>query len=494
MVEHYMKRVVNLIQVVVIISIMAVSTITTSMPAFATPFSDLENHWAKSYIDMVSAHQVVSGYADGSFKPNKAIQRIEFIAIIVNAQGLVTRTPEIGEYWGQPYIEAALQSGLIVSNEYGTMDALTFSKNITREEMASIVVNAYIYSGGLMDSRVLNEVRTKLSDFDTVSPNYKDNAIASVALDFISGYSDGTFAPKNSANRAQAAVLSYKLLVKLGTITDALPENIILSKNKIKQGDLLTLSIYHVTSPTTIELVQNLYPEFKWFDAGGVIKGVIPTNYSTKPGVYALKFTNKETGNTSTRTIEIAQRDFRVQRLTIDTRIESSTKTDEGYAQYRKYFNPSRDISSPVPYYTEPFLLPTSGKLTTEFGESRYVNGVLTTYRHAGIDIAAPRNADVLSANTGKVVLAMPLIITGNSIVIDHGEGLFSVYFHLDKSFVAKGEMVKRGQLIGAVGSTGFSTGPHLHFTMSYYRFDIEPGFILYGESITKGNYLELMK
>ena len=91
-------------------------------------------------------------------------------------------------------------------------------------------------------------------------------------------------------------------------------------------------------------------------------------------------------------------------------------------------------------------------------------------------------------------MLAMPLIITGNSIVIDHGEGLFSVYFHLDKIFVKEGEMVTRGQLVGAVGSTGFSTGPHLHFTMSYYRFDIEPGFLLYGETITKGNYLNLMK
>jgi murein DD-endopeptidase MepM/ murein hydrolase activator NlpD len=147
-----------------------------------------------------------------------------------------------------------------------------------------------------------------------------------------------------------------------------------------------------------------------------------------------------------------------------------------------------------VKYYTESFLLPTQGKLTTEFGEARYVNGSLTTYRHAGIDIAAPRNADVLATNTGKVMLAMPLIITGNSIVIDHGEGLFSVYFHLDKLFVKEGEMVTRGQLIGAVGSTGFSTGPHLHFTMSYYRFDIEPGFLLYGETITKGNYLNLMK
>lgn len=491
MANKYIKRHINLI---LAIAVMTVSTLTASAPSFATNFSDIDNHWAKSYIEMVSTYNAVSGYVDGSFKPDDKIQRIEFIAIVINAQGTKVRMPENGEYWGQPFIEAAVNNGLILLNEFGNLDELTYSMDITREEMASIVVNAYINSGGLTEPLVLNETSTKLSDFGSVSPRYYENAVASVALDFISGYSNGTFAPKQYASRAQAAVLSYKLLVKLGVITNLdLPENIVLSKSTVKQGDLLKLTVYHADTISEIALVQDLYPNFKWYDTGDMIEGYIPTNYSSKPGVHSLKFTNTRTGNITTKDITVAARDFRVQRLTVDTNIESSTKTDEAYAQYRKYFNPSREVSSPVKYYTQSFLLPTHGKLTTEFGESRYVNGSLTTYRHAGIDIAAPRNAEVLSTNTGKVVLAMPLIITGNSIVIDHGEGLFSVYFHLDKLFVKEGEMVTRGQLIGTVGSTGFSTGPHLHFTMSYYRFDIEPGFLLYGETITKGNYLNLM-
>lgn len=496
MANGYRKRHFKLIFAIAVTSVAIIaSSLTVSAPTYATDFSDIDNHWAKSYVEAVSSHNAVSGYVDGTFKPDDPIQRVEFIAIVVNAQGLEVRTPSNGEYWGQPYIEAAVNSGLILSNEYGNSDEMTFSMHITREEMASIVVNAYVKSGGLTEPLVLNDASTKLSDFDSVTPRYYENAIASVALDFISGYSNGTFAPKQTASRAQAAVLSYKLLIKLGVITDLdLPENIILSKFAVKQGDLLKLTVYHADTPTELALVQDLYPNFKWYDTGDVIEGFIPTNYSSTPGVQNLKFTNTKTGNITTKEITIVARDFRVQRLTVDPNVESSTKTEEAYAQYRKYFNPSREVSSPVKYYTESFILPTQGKLTTEFGEARYVNGSLTTYRHAGIDIAAPRNADVLATNTGKVMLAMPLIITGNSIVIDHGEGLFSVYFHLDKLFVKEGEMVTRGQLIGAVGSTGFSTGPHLHFTMSYYRFDIEPGFLLYGETITKGNYLNLMK
>ncbi|MCD4712114.1 MAG: peptidoglycan DD-metalloendopeptidase family protein [Clostridiales bacterium] len=489
MTHKFIKKIFNLILAFVVI---AVSTITVSAPSFATNFSDLENHWAKSYIEVISTYNAVSGYPDGSFKPNDTIKRIEFIAIIVNSQGYDLRNRSEDEYWGQPYIETALSTGLIVSNEYGDLEVQTFDENISREEIASIVVNAYLKSGGSVDPSIMDEASSKLNDFGAVTSGYYSKALAAVALDFISGYPDGTFAPKRSATRAEAAIISYKLLTKIGIITNEnLPENIILSKNTLIQGDLLKITVHHASD---LSLDQELYPDFKWYDAGGVIEGYVPTNYSTSPGVYNLKFTNNENGSTSTREIEVVQRKFRVQNLTVDTSVESSTRTDDAYTEYYKYFNPSRDISSPVKYYTEPFLLPTKGKVTTEFGEARYVNGALTNYRHAGIDIAAPRNTEVLSTNAGKVMLSMPLVLTGNSIVVDHGEGLFSVYFHLDKLHVAEGEMVERGQLIGEVGSTGFSTGPHLHFTMSYYRFNIEPGYMIYGQSITKDNYLELMK
>lgn len=490
--HKYRNQIFNLILAILII---AGSTFIAGATSFAATFSDIENHWSKSYVEKVSTYKAVSGYPDGTFKPDGSIKRIEFIAIIVNSQGVDVRATLQDEYWGHPFIEAALEGGLVRSNEYGTMDESTFNKNISREEMASIVVNAYTKSGKLPDPVVLNEASSRLSDMDTVSPRYFENAVASVAMDFISGYSDGTFAPKQYASRAEATVLSYKLLIKLGIISDLkLPLNIVLSKTTLKQGDLLKISLYHAASASEISLIQDLYPYFKWYDHNSVIQGYIPTNYSTTPGRYSLKFTNSESGIKSSKDIEIIAREFRVQKLTVDPNIEASTRNDDAYAEYNKYFTPSREMSSPEKYYTKAFILPTRGRLTTEFGESRTVNGALTTYRHSGIDIAAPRGAEVLSTNTGKVMLAMPLILTGNSIVIDHGEGLFSVYFHLDKLYVSEGEIVERGQLIGTVGSTGFSTGPHLHFTISYYHFNIEPGYILYDRSITKDNYLELMK
>ena len=467
----------------------------SASPVFAADYTDTDNHWAKSYVDVLSNYEALSGYPDGAFRPNQIIKRIEFIALMVKAQGLEVEKPVLNQYWGQPYIDIALANGLITAEEFGDLSSQNLSVDISREEMTQIVMNAYIHAGGSIDPQKMEEARTKLTDLDAVSPNYRDHALAAVSLDFITGYPDGSFSPQKSATRGQAAVLTYKLLRKTNIIAeDILPVNIVLSKRIIKQGDLLKITLYHTSKPSQISLDQVMYPNFKWYESGDLLLGYLPTNYSTTPGTYTLKFTDAITGTVSEKEIQVSSRDFRIQRFTVDTSVKESTQSDEGYAEYRQYFNPSRETSSPVKYYTESFILPTKGKLTTEFGESRYVNGVLTNYRHAGIDIAAPSSTDVLATNSGKVVLSMSMILTGNSIVIDHGEGLFSVYFHLDQRFVTEGDMVTRGQRIGTVGSTGFSSGPHLHFTMSYYLFDIEPGYLLYGEPLTKSNYLNLMK
>lgn len=97
----------------------------------------------------------------------------------------------------------------------------------------------------------------------------------------------------------------------------------------------------------------------------------------------------------------------------------------------------------------------------------RYVNDALTSYRHSGTDYAVPKGTPVKALNRGRVNLSMFLTLTGNTVVIDHGFGLFTVYFHLDSLNVEKNQMVHQGDIIGTVGSTGFSTGPHLHYTTS---------------------------
>lgn len=147
------------------------------------------------------------------------------------------------------------------------------------------------------------------------------------------------------------------------------------------------------------------------------------------------------------------------------------------------------DTSNNNKIYNNNFILPVNGKVTTEYGEQRYINDKKTSYAHAGIDIAAPTGTNVKASNSGNVTLSRDLALTGKTIIIDHGQGLFSFYQHLDELFVDADVFVDRGEVIGTVGSTGRSTGAHLHFAISFHNKYIEPGYLIYNEPITKNNF-----
>lgn len=284
-----------------------------------------------------------------------------------------------------------------------------------------------------------------------------------------------------------SAVLSF-------SVEFALPETFVFSNDKLVQGDMLEVAVYNADKLENLLFEQSVFPGFRWYEDQGVIRGYIPTNYSTKPGSYEIRYGNKQTGVEQVQSLRIVEHEYHIQHLTIDEKIEQSTQNDEAYAEFAKYFTPVRKQSNPQRYYTESFMIPTHGRLTTEFGQTRYVNGSPTSSRHSGLDIAAPQGTEIVASNRGKVVLSMPLILTGNTIVIDHGEGLFSVYYHMYELVAEAGEIVERGQVIGTVGTTGFSTGPHLHFMISYYDMNMEPGFFMVGTPITFTNYREYLQ
>lgn len=284
-----------------------------------------------------------------------------------------------------------------------------------------------------------------------------------------------------------------KTVLNLSVLID-LPEKFVFSKQRLIQGDILEVSVYYAGNPEDIFLVQSIYNEFQWYKQDGHIRGYIPTNYNIKPGKYEIKYGNRKKGTEYSQEIEIAAHNYRIQYLTIDEQIDQETRNDAAYDEFDKYFTPVRKQSEPDRYYTEDFIMPTQGQLTSEFGQTRYVNGEQTWSRHSGLDIAAPLGTEVKATNRGKVVLTKSLVLTGNTMVIDHGQGLFSVYYHMHEGLVHVGEIVERGQKIGTVGSTGFSTGPHLHFTMSYYMTNIEPGFLIVGQPITFANYMDFME
>lgn len=118
------------------------------------------------------------------------------------------------------------------------------------------------------------------------------------------------------------------------------------------------------------------------------------------------------------------------------------------------------------------FIWPLQGRITSPFGAYRRWGG---THRHTGIDIAAPYGSPIVAADAGEVIFSGWWDGYGKAIVIDHGRGMATVYGHLSRIFVQAGTAVVKGQTIGLVGSTGYSTGPHLHFEVRKNGVPINP-------------------
>ena len=126
------------------------------------------------------------------------------------------------------------------------------------------------------------------------------------------------------------------------------------------------------------------------------------------------------------------------------------------------------------PRWTGAFLAPRTSRVTSRFGTGRAFNGAVAG-RHLGVDFAGAVGAPIKAANRGVVALVDTFFLAGRVIYIDHGAGVVTGYFHLSEPLVSVGDTVTRGQTIGRVGSTGRTTGPHLHWTARYGTRTVDP-------------------
>jgi murein DD-endopeptidase MepM/ murein hydrolase activator NlpD len=120
------------------------------------------------------------------------------------------------------------------------------------------------------------------------------------------------------------------------------------------------------------------------------------------------------------------------------------------------------------------FILPHDGDVAPNFGEKRIYNNVPRS-THSGVDISAPYGSPVRAANSGKAVLARELYFSGKTVILNHGLGLYTYYCHFSKIKVKLGDTVKKGEVVGLAGSTGRSTGPHLHWGVRIQDSRVDP-------------------
>ena len=131
------------------------------------------------------------------------------------------------------------------------------------------------------------------------------------------------------------------------------------------------------------------------------------------------------------------------------------------------------------------FISPVKGRFSSQFGLKRIYNNQKRIRRHTGLDIAAPVGTNIISPANGKVIRTGSYFFTGNTVFIDHGQGLVTMYCHLNKTNVKAGQQLRQGEKIGTVGMTGRVSGPHLHWVVSLNNTKVDPKLFI-PENVSK--------
>ena len=246
-----------------------------------------------------------------------------------------------------------------------------------------------------------------------------------------------------------------------------------------QQGDTISVTITtdDPDSIPTLNLNQKTYPVLP-IDNG--YRAFVPTSPLDTPGKLTIQVTGD--GTTKNLGVWLKKRSFPVQRIWLSGKANRPATQLElnRVAEFKKLVTPEK-------YWNGTFVRPNAARVSSVFGVRRYYNGVFANnYYHKGVDYAGSAGSTVVAPAAGKVRLvgkeAQGFHVHGNTVGIDHGQGVLSIFLHLQSINVQEGDFVKPGQKIGTVGNTGASTGPHLHWGLYVNGVAVDPVPWRFGE------------
>ena len=173
--------------------------------------------------------------------------------------------------------------------------------------------------------------------------------------------------------------------------------------------------------------------------------------------------------------LQVAEGRFAEERFTLSKKMtDLDEETLERVRGEKARLDSIWEARTPERLWREPFIEPLQGEKGSLFGTRRWINDEPRS-PHTGIDVKVPAGTPIAAVNQGKVVFTGEQFFSGKSVILDHGEGLYSMYFHLSEILVPEGSRIERGTTIGLVGSTGRSTGPHLHWGVRMQGGRVDP-------------------
>ncbi len=244
-----------------------------------------------------------------------------------------------------------------------------------------------------------------------------------------------------------------------------------------KQGQVLWINVPISQPKAKVSglFLKRKIPFFPHGDAN--FAGIVGIDMEDPPGIQELSITvHSDTGSDHlSYSVLILEEDYTVQHLTLPKNtVDLDAKTLKRVQKEKKELTEAFHHVGARPLWDGPFLEPVNGKVTGVFGSRRVINGQ-SRRPHSGEDIAAPKGTPVQAINKGIVVKTVDHFFSGKGVVLDHGLGLFSMYFHLSEIDVTSGQTIQKGEALGKVGSSGRATGPHLHWGIHLNGSRINP-------------------
>ncbi len=208
-----------------------------------------------------------------------------------------------------------------------------------------------------------------------------------------------------------------------------------------------------------------------WMGLAGLDLNVSPDDYTLS---YQVRFADGQEIE-GTYVLTVLKKEFPEERITVDDKyVHLSQKDLDRVIKEKKILRSIYGVQSPDRPWEEGFDIPVNVQKGSRFGLKRVINGEPRS-PHSGADLKAGSGTPVGASNAGKVVFAGDLFFSGNTMILDHGGGLYTIYAHLKDMTAGKGAVVKKGEIIGHVGATGRVTGPHLHWGVKLNGARVDP-------------------
>jgi len=240
--------------------------------------------------------------------------------------------------------------------------------------------------------------------------------------------------------------------------------DIAFSTQEMARGDIILLKIKagREEKPRVTWMAKEI--ALVYSEAGAAWQGFMAADLNQKKGTYSVTVRTTSSGIEKSFDIRVIDKDYGVRNLTLPKeKVELDAESLKRVKAETAVVSALWGAPEPSPAWSGIFLMPVDGDVVGTFGKRSIINN-LERSPHTGVDQKGSTGTPVRTINNGRIVLIADHFFTGNSIYVDHGGGIISMYFHLDKVLVNDGDAVVKGQTIGLVGATGRVTGPHLHW------------------------------